>query len=443
MRDVILHAFDWKLSDISTRAQQIALNGFGAVLIPPPLYTYIQGTDWWQRYQPKDYRILRSYLGRKADIISLIKVLHSAGLKVYADIVFNHMANEKSFPERQNDPYNFPGEAELQKYKDNSGNFAEDRLYGDLSTGLFSPGDFNPQGDITDWENPGDVENRWLNGLPDLYLNDWVVEQQRECLRALNVLGFDGYRVDAMKHLPIQHIKAVFQTDDLKDKYVFGETLTFNDQEEAAFLWPIIHETIFPCYDFPLQETMRNAFAFGGSLRELVNPSAYGKALNWSRAVTVTVTHDIPNNDGFRGLIMNPQDEYLANAYILGRDGGVPMVYSDNNQSAAKYPEDMGRWINSWNRMDISSMVRFHNAVHGSQQYSLFEDDGYFIFARGEMGIVAINKTDSWQSASFSTTWLRQGKYRCTLHGYEINLQEEYFLLSIPPRQAQMWLYEE
>jgi alpha-amylase len=443
MRDVILHAFDWKFSDISGKAQQIAGNGFGAVLIPPPLYTYVPGTDWWQRYQPKDYRILRSYLGHKADIIHTIESAHSAGLKVYADIVFNHMANEKSFPERQNDPYNFPGESELQKYKSDRAAFAEDQLYGDLDNGLFSPGDFNPQGDITDWENPEDVEDRWLNGLPDLHLNDWVVTQQRKCLRALNDIGFDGYRVDAMKHLPIQHIKEVFQTDDMKGKYVFGETLTFNEQEEAAFLWPIITGTIFPCYDFPLQETMRTAFSFGGSLRDLVNPSAYGKALDWSRAVTVTVTHDIPNNDGFRGLIMNQQDEYLANVYIMGRDGGVPLVYSDNNQSAAKYPEDWDRWANSWNRRDILSMVQFHNAVHGSQQHSLSENDGYFIFSRGDKGIVAINKTDSWQSASISTEGLRQGRFRCTLHGQTLNLQGEYFLLSIPPREAQMWLYEE
>jgi len=443
MRDVILHAFDWKLSDISSRAKQIVSNGFGAVLIPPPLYTYVQGTDWWQRYQPKDYRIIRSYLGRKEDLTAVITSLHSAGLKVIADIVFNHMANEKSFPERQNDPYNFPGESELKKYKEDWAGFNEDLLYGDLNAGLFSPGDFNPQGDITDWDNPGDVENRWLNGLPDLHLNNWVVEQQRECLRALNSIGFDGYRVDAMKHLPIQHIKAVFQTEDLKDKYVFGETLTFNDQEEAAFLWPIIQETIFPCYDFPLQETMRNAFSIGGSLRELVNPSAFGKALDWSRAVTITITHDIPNNDGFRGLIMNPQDEFLANVYIMGRDGGVPLVYSDNNQSVANHPEDRDRWADSWNRMDILSMVKFHNTVHGAKQRSLFEEDGHFVFARGETGIVAINKTDLWQSASINTSGLRKGKYRCTLHFNEINLQEEYFLLSIPPRQAQMWLYEE
>ena len=442
MRDVILHAFDWKLSDISSRAEPIAEIGFGAVLIPPPLYSYVNGTDWWQRYQPKDYRILRSYLGHKDDILKIISSLHAAGLKVYADIVFNHMANEKSFPDRQGDPYNFPGQAELERYRSDRSSFEEDRLYGNLDDGLFSPMDFNPQGDITNWEDPENVEDKWLNGLPDLHLNPWVVSQQRECLRQLNDLGFDGYRVDAMKHLPIEHIREVFQTDDLKDKYVFGETLTFNDQEDATFLWPIIHETTFPCYDFPLQETMREAFAYGGSLRSLVNPASVGKALDWSRAVTVTVTHDIPNNDGFRGMLMNSQDEFLANVYIMCRDGGVPLVYSDNNQSAAKYPEDRDRWADSYKRPDILAMIRFHNAVHGSQQRSLYEEDGFYIFARGDSGIVAINKTDQWQSVSVQTNGLRRGKYKCTLYGNEITISDTYYLVSIPPRQAQMWLFE-
>lgn len=73
---------------------------------------------------------------------------------------------------------------------------------------------------------------------------------------------------------------------------------------------------------------------------------------------------------------MNPQDEILANAYNMGRDDGILLVYSDNNQSAAKYPEDRDRWANSWNRKDILSMIGFHIAVHGLPQRSLYESDG-------------------------------------------------------------------
>jgi alpha-amylase len=176
-------------------------------------------------------------------------------------------------------------------------------------------------------------------------------------------------------------------------------------------------------------------------MRELVDPAACGQALPWHRAVTFSVTHDMPNNESFRGVLLNPHDEYLANAYLMGRDGGVPMVYSDNDQRAVTHPEDTDRWANAWMREDITAMVRFHNAVHGAQQRSLFEDNGFIVFARGEQGLVAINKTELWQHPTIWTWGLKQGVYQCQIHGHDMWVTGELFTLAIPPREAQMWVY--
>jgi alpha-amylase len=437
MNDIILHAFDWQYSSIADNAQKIAGLGYGAVLIPPVLFSRDDelGKEWWQRYQPKDYRILRSFLGNKADIKNAIAALHGNGVRVYADIVFNHMANENR-PDR----YNFPGNAELRRYKLERDEFEKDRLYGNLDDGLFSPWDFNTDGNIQNWMDLHEATEHSLSGLPDLDLNQWVIDQQRACLHALGTMGIDGYRIDAIKHLPEYHIQSVFETPDMAGKYLFGEALTSNDQEERVFLWPLFYDTGISFYDFPLHETLRRAFSPSGSMRELVDPAALGQALPWHRAVTFSVTHDMPNNDGFRGVMLQTQDEYLANAYLMGRDGGVPLVYSDNNQSARKYPEDRNRWANSWMREDITGMIRFHNAVHGLPQHSLFEDDGFIVFARGDRGMVAINKTDLWQYPTIGPWGLFQGVYQCQIHGNEMYLTGDHFTLAIPPREAQMWL---
>lgn len=437
MPDVILHAFDWRYSDIEHNATRIAKLGYGAVLFPPPLYSDEAGPEWWQRYQPRDYRVLRSFLGNKAGLKRAIDALAGVGVRAYADMVFNHMANEN-----RRDHFDFPGEAMLQRYAsaEEKAGFEADRLYGNLGEALFSPKEFNQAGAIKDWNDREDVMEGSLGGLPDLDLCAKVLQEQRACLAALNRLGFAGYRVDAMKHLPIEHLEAVFETQDMNGRFIFGETLTFNDREEAEFLWPVIRETDFPCYDFVLQETLRRVFSPAGSLRELADPARNGQALPWHRAVTVAVTHDIPNNEGFRGILMQPQDEYLCHVYLMGRDGGVPLVYSDNNQSAGRYPEDRDRWANAWQRADISAMIRFHNAVHGSPQRPLYEADGFFVFARGERGLVAINKTDEWQHPAIWTWGLRQGRYCCQIHGHEMQVRGDSFSFAIPPREAQMWL---
>jgi len=438
MNDIILHAFDWPTTDIANNAKKIAELGYGAVLIPPPLYSQSDdsGKAWWQRYQPKDYRIVRSFLGNKADLERAIAALHSNGVRIYADIVFNHMANEKRL-----DRLHFPGHTELQRYQQDREAFKKDRLYGNLDTGLFSPWDFNAGCNIQNWMDHHETVEYSLSGLPDLDLNSWVIEQQRRCLKALNDLGFDGYRIDAIKHLPEEHIRQVFETEDMAGKFLFGEALTSNDNEEGVFLWPLFEKTQLSFYDFPLHETLRRAFSPNGSLRELVDPVAYGQALPWWRSVTFAVTHDMPNNDGFRGVMLQTQDEYLTNAYLIGRDGGVPMIYSDGNQSADLYPEDRNRWANAWMREDMAGMIRFHNAVHSLSQHSLVEEDGFLIFARGDKGIIAINKTAQWQQPKISTQTLRKGIYCCQLHGHEIQVTGEQFTFAIPPREAQMWLY--
>ncbi len=190
-------------------------------------------------------------------------------------------------------------------------------------------------------------------------------------------------------------------------------------------------------YDFPLFTTIREAFGFGGSLKTLVDPGAYGNALPWYRAVTFVVTHDIPHNNGFRYAILDPQDEHLAYAYVLGRDGGAPLIYSDHKES----PFDGDRWFEAYKRPDIAAMIQFHNAVQGEEMVTLYESDTLLIFRRGHLGIVAINKSTFDQWAEFNTWGLKNpGTYQDLIHRHEMTLSGNRFTLFVPPRSAQMWL---
>ncbi|MGK7913231.1 MAG: alpha-amylase family glycosyl hydrolase [Synechococcus sp.] len=436
MRTVTLHAFNWKYQDIIDSLPTIRETGYGAILIPPPLYSDPNGDAWWQRYQPKDYRVLLSHLGGKKDLEELIELCHTGTpqIRVYADLVINHMANEA-----REDRLKFPGEAELELYKKNPELYEENRLYGDLSTGLFSPHDFNRAGEIDghEWGDRDAVQYQNLSGLPDLQDSDYVLEQQHIMVTALADMGFDGFRVDAIKHITERMVDNLADRPALRNKFWFGEVLTGSDHDEKVFLEPFLRETWMSAYDFPLFTTIREAFGFGGSLRLLVDPGAYGNALPWNRAVTFAVTHDIPHNEGFRYNILDPQDEHLAYAYIFGRDGGVPLIYTDHDES----PRDGKRWYDIYKRPDVVAMIRFHNAVQGEEMAMLYESDELLIFRRGDRGIVAINKGGSERWVDFSTWGLKNpGTYRDSIHSHEMTLSGDRFTLYVPPRSAQMWL---
>ncbi len=125
----------------------------------------------------------------------------------------------------------------------------------------------------------------------------------------------------------------------------------------------------------------------------------------------------------------------------MGKDGGVPLIFSDHNESVGQYPEDRDRWTNIIQRPDLVKMIRFHNAVHGQPMAILYESDTLLVFRRGNKGIVAINKGGTDNSVKFNTWGLKNpGSYQDLIHEHQMQLSGNNFNLYIPARTAQMWL---
>ncbi|GAA0547376.1 alpha-amylase family protein [Rheinheimera aquimaris] len=441
--DAILHAFDWHYDEVAAKATEIKNLGYKAVLVAPPLKSNAANCAWWQRYQPQDLRVIDHCKGNKQAFVNMINALNDTDparkVDVYADIVLNHMANER------NGATDFPGQAAVNSYGSNSIYWNNQRLFGNLTQGLFGSADFNPANCISNYNDVWQVQNYRLcggsgdSGLPDLNPNSWVVQQQRSYLTALKNLGVKGFRVDAAKHMTIWHINEIFTSDIKNGMYLFGEIITSGgagNNEYDSFLAPYLQYTDHKAYDFPLFNAIRTAFGFGGSLSQLVSPASYGQALQNSRAVTFTITHDIPTNDGFRYLIMDPTDEYLAYAYVMGRDGGKPLVFSDSTGT------DSNRWVNAYKADHISKMLNFHNRMQGQGMEMLAWNDCAILFRRGQEGIVGINKCSSTQSFNVSTHnrfyWYRN--YRDVLSGNNlVYISGGSFNFSLPARQARMW----
>jgi alpha-amylase len=414
-KDVILHAFDWPYQLITERAEQIHLLGYKTVLISPPMKSFVHesGTKWWQRYQPQDYRVIENQLGNTLDFKQMVNTLEQHGLRVYVDVVFNHMANEAY----QRQDLQYPSVQEMAAYQKDAKYYESLKLFGDLSEPLFTEEHFVEAFGIKDWQNTWEVQNGRITGgehdpgLPTLKVCDRVVQVQQDYIKALKALGVKGFRIDAAKHLSIEHIKQVWTEEISEGVHIFGEIITDGGatrKEYALFLKPYLEETLLAAYDFPLFSTLYRSLQADGVLSDLVDPFTFGEALSRKRAITFAITHDIPNNDVFMPLIMSEELEWLAYCYVLCRDGGVPLIYTDLDTSGIKDSNGEPRWQNSWCDPRIQPMIAFHNLVHGKKMGVSEVSDDHFVCRRGDKGIVAINKSE--QAKTVRLRWSKSMK---------------------------------
>ncbi len=164
---VILHCFDWKLSDIQNHLQEIKNAGFVAVQTSP-LQTNYQGQQtWYDLYRPYDTQI-GNYLGSSSDLTNLCTEAHRLGMKVIVDVVANHTDGSLG--------------SWLGSFFQNSSH------YHDFSLSANDASRYSvTHGNI---------------GMYDLRTEDADVEQKfKTYVQSLKSCGVDGIRWDAAKHI--------------------------------------------------------------------------------------------------------------------------------------------------------------------------------------------------------------------------------------------------
>ena len=118
------HAW-WTL--VKSKSPAIAEAGFTALWLPPAN----KAADWKSMgYDPYDYYDLGEFdqkgggptwFGSKAELLDLIESAHALGLKVYADLVFNHNSGADA---QESNPID--GQSRWTKFSPNSGKFPRD-----------------------------------------------------------------------------------------------------------------------------------------------------------------------------------------------------------------------------------------------------------------------------------------------------------------------------
>lgn len=433
-RDTSVQMFQWGWNDIATECTQwLGPQGYGGVQISPPHASKV-ADGWWGVYQPVNYVNLTSRMGTPSQLQAMINTCHAAGVRVYADVVVNQMA-------------------------DRSGTATDGSTWnGDtLSYPFFSANDFHANCNINqeDYNSPNGrdrVMNCRMGGLPDLATEESYVQGQIvNYLRKLLDMGIDGFRIDAAKHMPssalMNIMSKVRQTNPLTNAgesiWVTQEIIPDGGVNRSEYFG------VGTVNEFQFTYAMRQVFRGENGLSLSSIPSIMGTWGNWGGSwgfvqpqfATIFINNwDSERNTGeslnasnFTGGTndTNGTKRYdLANIYMLAQGYGEAQLHSGfrfsnkdaDRPTASPYvngvPQINVVWdfIHRWS--DISNIVKFRSAMSGQaqQNWQVGNNGNQISFNRGTTGFVAINNSGSAWTKTFATN-LPAGTYCNVVHG--------------------------
>ncbi|MER7723743.1 carbohydrate-binding module family 20 domain-containing protein [Streptomyces sp. NPDC096323] len=390
-KDVTAVLFEWKFDSVAKACtDSLGPAGYGFVQVSPP-QEHIQGGQWWTSYQPVSYKIA-GRLGDRASFARMVSTCHSAGVKVVADSVINHMSSGSGTG---------TGGSSYSKYD---------------YPGLYSVNDMNDcQANITNYGDRANVQNCELVGLADLDTGEEYVRGKiAGYLNDLLSLGVDGFRVDAAKHMPagdLANIKSRLSNSGVywKQEAIYGAGEAVSPDEYAG---------TGDVQEFRYARSLKQVFT-GENLANLKNFGEGWGFMSSSKAAVFVDNHDTERN-GETLNYKNGASYTLANVFMLAWPYGSPDVHSGYEWSDKDAGPPSGGTVNAcysdgWKCQhawrEISSMVGFRNTARGESVTNWWDDGGNRIaFGRGSKAYVAINHASSSLTRTFQTS-LPAGDY--------------------------------
>ncbi|QFI53404.1 alpha amylase C-terminal domain-containing protein [Aeromonas simiae] len=399
---VMVHLFQWKFNDIANECEKVlGPKGFGGVQITPPA-EHKQGSEyWWTVYQPVSFKNFNSFGGSEAELKSMIARCNAAGVKVYADAVFNQLASGTG-----------------------TGTGGSSYNSGQYQYPQFGYNDFHHSGDITTYSDSSNVWNGALYGMPDLNTgSSYVQDQIATYMKTLLGWGVAGFRIDAAKHMAPADVKAILDKAGTPKAYL--EVIGAGG--ESPDIQPNRYTYIDRVTDFKYGTDL--AANFNGQIKNLKTLGESWGLLPSNSAFVFVVNHDRERGHGGGGMLtfMNGARYELANTFMMAWPYGWKQVMSGYRfADMGKYETDKGapsstpctdsQWNCEQRRPTIMNMAMFHNKTDG-QPVSNWWDNGnnQIAFGRGDKGFVAINNESGSLVASVPTG-LPAGEY-CNILG--------------------------
>lgn len=362
LNGVMMQYFHWYLAadgklwkQVAKETKDLAKKGVTALWLPPASKGagggYDVGYGVYDLFDLGEFDqkgSVKTKYGTKDDYLEAVKAADNAGIRIYADAVFNHMLGADAQEEAKAKPFNPDnrkqalGDYETIKAWTHFKFEGRNKKYSDMEWhwSHFTAIDHNDYADSEDaiylfeganWDDEVDLEKGNFDYLMGCDLNMDHPEVKGELDHwgkwFVETTGAHGFRFDAVKH-----VSADFFRDWLgrlkhelgKDLFAVGEYWSY----EVNALQNFIHETDgqIALFDAPLHNTLHKAGAMGSrfDMRTIFDGSLVKQQP--TLAVTLVENHDTQPLQSLEAVV-EPWFKPLAYALILLRKEGYPCIF--------------------------------------------------------------------------------------------------------------------
>lgn len=328
------------------------------------------GQEAYHGYWPYDFYKIDERFGSEKELISLRNSMQKKNMKLLLDMVVNHVGYDAPF-------------------------FYDHKEW------------FNPMVNIKNWDDPEEVKNRCIFGLPD-FASQKPEVKKFFCDVAkywIELAKPDGFRLDAVKHVNDdfwhdfnENARKLSKSDFiLLGEYLHGDPALVNKTWRSAG---------FDClFDFPLYYTMKDVFAQGGDCRKLASRLYYDR--NYPDAGMLATLLDNHDLDRFITSCKGDINKYkLAMAFLMCIRGIPTLCYGDEQALRGAHRRlpynrcDM-KFTNKSQMFNFTKelieMRKAHKCLRRGLHCHIYADKNLYVFGRllpDDFAIIVFNTSD-------------------------------------------------
>ncbi|TVQ08791.1 MAG: alpha-amylase [Leptolyngbya sp. DLM2.Bin27] len=460
---VMMQYFHWYIepngnlwNELADNAKDLAEAGITSVWLPPAYKGnaggYDVGYSVYDLYDLGEFdqkSSVRTKYGTKDEYLQAIKTAKEAGIRVYADVVFNHMMGGDALEEvtatpmshdNRHEPIDQPRTVKVWthfKFPGRQGKYSDMEWHW-WHFDAVDYDDNNPDYDAVylfegkSFDENVDLEKGAFDYLMGCDL-DMESDEVRDALKTwgswyTDITQVDGFRFDAVKHVRagffpqwLQHCRR----EAGRRLFAVGEYWSY--EIEALHYFIEVTDGDVHLFDAPLHYNFSEASQAGGDydLTTIFDNTLVKEQP--ALAVTLVDNHDSQPLQSLESVV-EPWFKPLAYALILLRQDGYPCIfyadyYGAHYQDKGKDGGEYEIWLDS-HKWLIDKFLYARSTYAFGDQYDYFDHPNTIGWTRlgteanpGGMAVVLTNSDDGRK-------WMEVGKSNCTYYDITEHIQE-------------------